>query len=224
MMAEKQTYPMISEKNWWELRNQFKKTIPTSVNPSYVKSLLGFNSDESAKTNIITPLRQLGIIDDEGKPTDLAKEWRSDDKYANACKTMLDAIYPQELKDLFPEESIDAGKVKTWFMDTAAIGDSAASKVTKIYVLLRSAKVKQDSEKKSSSTRKTVQNKTSRAKTNTSENAVSEKREAPADSMDGNQTTPALHIDIQVHIAPDASAEQIDKIFESMAKHLYGRK
>lgn len=33
---------------------------------------------------------------------------------------------------------------------------------------------------------------------------------------------PALHIDIQIHISPESSAQQIDKIFESMAKHLYG--
>ena len=33
---------------------------------------------------------------------------------------------------------------------------------------------------------------------------------------------PALHIDIQVHIDPTSSAELIDNIFASMAKHLYG--
>ena len=35
---------------------------------------------------------------------------------------------------------------------------------------------------------------------------------------------PALHIDIQVHIDATASPEQIDFIFASMAKHLYGLK
>lgn len=34
---------------------------------------------------------------------------------------------------------------------------------------------------------------------------------------------PALHVDIQVHIDASASAEQIEQIFASMAKHLYGR-
>ena len=33
---------------------------------------------------------------------------------------------------------------------------------------------------------------------------------------------PALHVDIQVHIDPTSSSEQIDQIFASMAKHLYG--
>jgi hypothetical protein len=35
---------------------------------------------------------------------------------------------------------------------------------------------------------------------------------------------PTLHIDIQVHISPEASAEQIEHVFASMAKHLYGAK
>ena len=35
---------------------------------------------------------------------------------------------------------------------------------------------------------------------------------------------PALHIDIQIHIDPTSSAELIDTIFASMAKHLYGIK
>ena len=34
---------------------------------------------------------------------------------------------------------------------------------------------------------------------------------------------PALHIDIQIHIDSSASAEQIDRIFASMARHLYRR-
>jgi hypothetical protein len=40
----------------------------------------------------------------------------------------------------------------------------------------------------------------------------------------GGQGTPEVHIDIQIHISAESTAEQIDRIFESMAKHLYGRK
>lgn len=34
---------------------------------------------------------------------------------------------------------------------------------------------------------------------------------------------PELHVDIQIHIDSAANPEQIDQIFESMARHLYGR-
>ena len=33
---------------------------------------------------------------------------------------------------------------------------------------------------------------------------------------------PNLHIDLQIHISPDSTPEQIECIFSSMAKHLYG--
>lgn len=222
-MAEKQTYPMISEKNWWNLRNQFKKTIPANVNPSYVKSLLGFNSDDSARNNIIIPLKQVGLIDEDGKPTALAIEWRSDDKYSSACKTMLDSLYPRELTDLFPDDEVDIAKVKSWFMDTASIGQSAAGKVANTFILIHSAKIRQPSEKASASPKKVAKPAKEKPFKNIV-NTVPVTANNTSVKYDSTHATPSLHIDIQVHISPDASADQIDKIFESMAKHLYGRK
>jgi hypothetical protein len=35
---------------------------------------------------------------------------------------------------------------------------------------------------------------------------------------------PSVHIDVQIHISPEANADQIEQIFKSMAKHLYGAK
>ena len=34
---------------------------------------------------------------------------------------------------------------------------------------------------------------------------------------------PSIHIDLEIHISPESTLEQIDKVFESIAKHLYGR-
>ena len=39
-----------------------------------------------------------------------------------------------------------------------------------------------------------------------------------------NNNGPNLHIDLQIHISPDSTPEQIEAIFESMEKHLYGVK
>lgn len=46
--------------------------------------------------------------------------------------------------------------------------------------------------------------------------------QGPAASAPRAAEGPTLHIDIQVHISPEASADQIDQVFASMAKHLYG--
>jgi hypothetical protein len=36
-----------------------------------------------------------------------------------------------------------------------------------------------------------------------------------------NKVSPSVHIDVQIHISPEATADQIDQIFSSMSKHLY---
>jgi hypothetical protein len=47
-------------------------------------------------------------------------------------------------------------------------------------------------------------------------------RGAPdVESSRGSGTGPNVHLDIQIHIPAEATAEQIDQIFESMARHLY---
>ena len=37
------------------------------------------------------------------------------------------------------------------------------------------------------------------------------------------QALPGININLQVHISADATADQIDQIFASMAKHIYQR-
>lgn len=135
-MADKQIYPMISEKSWWQLRNQFKKTIPSVVNVSYLKSLLSLNSDQSAR-NILAPLRQMGIIDADGKPQPRATDWRSDAKYPDVCSAIIAEIYPQELLDLFPDTQVDNATAKSWFMDTCSLGDNAAGKITSTFSIVK---------------------------------------------------------------------------------------
>lgn len=59
------------------------------------------------------------------------------------------------------------------------------------------------------------------------EESINEQKSSRPDvasqKSDQNGTIPSVHIDIQIHIPPDASTDQIDQIFASMAKHLYGR-
>ncbi len=83
-MATAATYPKISRKLWWLLRERFKKTIPTVVTPTLVNSLAPM-ADASARSNVISPLRELGLLDEDNKPTEWATRWRHDDDYAAVC-------------------------------------------------------------------------------------------------------------------------------------------
>lgn len=57
-MAEdknKASYPMIPESNWWSMRNQFSKTLPSAVSVNYLKTLLALATDQAAR-NILSLL------------------------------------------------------------------------------------------------------------------------------------------------------------------------
>lgn len=107
-MAEQNTgYPMISEKNWWTIREKFKASLPSTVTANYIKTLLTMSNDNSANSNVINPLKRIGIIDDDNKPTSLANDWRLDDKYKSTCDVIVKTVYSSELLDLFPNSDVD---------------------------------------------------------------------------------------------------------------------
>lgn len=94
-MADSNSYPMISEKNWWTIREKFKASLPAIATPNYVKTLLTLSSDSSANSNVITPMRRIGLLDEENKPTALANDWRLDNKYKEVCSSIIKMSTPQ---------------------------------------------------------------------------------------------------------------------------------
>lgn len=119
-------FPNIAVKNWLNLRTQFKKTIPGTISSNYLASVLGM-SEPSAKANITPSLRQIGLIDKEGKTNqELAKKLRDDALYPRFCKEVLDTIYPQELRDAFSDKDSNKEQIKKWFMNHTGVGDAAA--------------------------------------------------------------------------------------------------
>lgn len=59
-MADSNSYPMISEKNWWTIREKFKASLPAIATPNYVKTLLTLSSDSSANSNVLLRCVELG--------------------------------------------------------------------------------------------------------------------------------------------------------------------
>lgn len=221
MAEQNNSYPMISEKNWWTIRDKFKSTVPSVVSPNYVKTLLTMSSDNSANSNVISPLKRLGLIDDENKPTALAYDWRLDNKYADICKTLVSNVYPTELLDLFPDTDIDRTTARNWFMGQG-VGQGAADKMVALFILLKSGEIKDKkptTKKTTTPTKpKNVQDKSNTNKASTPVSRIDVTQEDKASSVN----RPNLHIDLQIHISPDSTPEQIEAIFASMAKHLYG--
>lgn len=224
MAKEDTSYPKIPEANWWKLRNLFKNKVPAAVTASYLATALSM-AETSAKANLIAPFKKIGIIEDDGKPTDLAYDWRDDNKYADVCKKLIDKYYPREIKDLFHSADADFQQLTNWFMSNARCGEPAAKMFARFYVLLLKADPSGGdaiNNKKENKSSKQVKPKKKEKKKDIIDESQQPSPAAsppmPTPNYIGN--TPELHINIQLHISPESSAEQIDKIFESMAKHL----
>lgn len=224
MAATAVTYPKISKKSWFLVRDRLKKSLPSAITPTLVISL-SHMEEGSARSNVINPLRELGLIDDKYKPTNLAERWRHDEDYAAVCHEIRSTIYPQELIEAFPDaDSSKKGSIKNWFMKMGQVGEPAAKMYADTYILLSQADLTKLEEKPAikASSRKPI----TQARTVKPASAAVQERDKdvspphPQSEQGTHRRLPAIHIDVQVHISPDTSPEQIDRIFESMAKHL----
>ena len=220
--GDKRTFPRLPAKNWWSLRDRFKQTMPSKVDADYLQSVLGLTSAASAG-NLIGPLRTLGLIDDKGRPTDRALAWRDDESYKQVCDEMLTDVYPDTLCSAFPNPSEDSGGVRNWFSRNTGAGQTATSGMASLYALISAGDPMAGrinasttaSPKKKVATKKAVRKPKSDEPGGTEGGSKSDRQ---------GRTEPELNINVQIHISSDATADQIDQIFRSMAQHLYGDK
>lgn len=225
MPDEKQSFPSIPVTQWWKLRGKFKQSIPTTVTPGYVAAALDMK-EISAKANIVPALVSFGIIDENGKPKDRAIRWRDDKEYASVCEEIRKEIYPKELLEALPPPTPDRASVERWFASRTGSGKVAVSKMATPYLLLceaDSSKAQEASKRMPSSPKKKKNSLPKARASDTSKLGASSQVALGARETVSPQVTPSIHIDIQVHISPDATGDQIDDIFASMAKHLYKR-
>jgi hypothetical protein len=199
------------------------------VTPSYLQTVLGVQ--EGHARNLIPMLKAIGLIGEDDRPTALANEWRTDEGYRDACARILEMVYPAELRDAVPPDESDRQAAKRWFMRGTGVGEVAAARMASFYTLLSQAdpqgeltlrsrpsddsgnvSTKAGRKRAISDAQQKIARTVSRANDGSPAVAVAETRPSAG---------PSVHIDVQIHIPSDATAEQIDAIFASMAKHLY---
>lgn len=213
------TYPVFSGANWWKLRNKFKTAFPKgAITEEYLASVLGMQIASVKNNGILSNLRTLGLLDDENKCTDLANRWRLDDTYISACEEMRNHVYPSELIDI----GTDRGAVTSWFMNKSGAGESQAGKLTSLYLLVSNPEIKEPITKTKSTPKAPVDKPPKAPKVIEKSSSPESKNEIKVGNG-GTIPTPSMNINLQIHISAEASPEQIDQIFASMAKHLYGR-
>ena len=221
-MAEgkKDVYPQMSTRWWWDLRRQFRRSLPSSITDSYLASVLNIKTS-SAKSVAIPSFKLLGIMNQDGTINDdRARAWRDDGQYPQICQAIVRELYPQELLDAFPEPSEDDRRsIEQWFARQTGVGDRAARAMTTFYLMLSEADPVKAPEP--------MKGKAERPKAKPMREPkvpIVEKPETIETKIKGGAeeelSIPSININIEVHISSDADTTQIDQIFASMAKHL----
>ena len=216
-MAERKTvYPMLPVNHWWALRDKFKQSIPGTVTANYLATVLNMK-EVSARAKVLPFIQQLGITDDEGKTLDRAREWRDDTMYPDVCATMVKEVYPPELLEAVPDPVSDRAAAERWFSNSTGAGVTAVKRMTLFFSVLIDANPEH---KPGSNSPGEKMASTSRPKKKAAADATEGKTQQ-GEEQQGGDDAPSVHINLQIHVSSDATPDQIDKIFESMATHIY---
>jgi len=154
MRKEKpKSFPMLPVGHWWTLREKFKQSIPGVVTDNYLATTLNTKT-KSARVNVLPYLKDIGLIDEEGKILDLAKAWRDDDQYAEVCQEIRKKIYPEELIAAVPNPPEDRSTVERWFANNTGAGSNAVKRMAAIYVVISEADISKKPEKRAKKEKK----------------------------------------------------------------------
>lgn len=226
----------MSANQWWGIRNRLKKSVPGTVTLDWIMGAL--DTTQKGAGNVLPQLRLLGLIDANNKPTDLIHDFRDDASYAEATKQILGSSYPSQLLESYDDPEADPSRVASWFGRNAKTGERASQNQAKLYLLILSGKLP-DPDGVIAKPKPAVRpaKKPNSTKAAPAEAAPALGLATPAAVHAGGGTRvnaveaatpayavgPSIHIDLQVHVSADAGDAQIESIFKSMAKHLYGK-
>lgn len=178
--------------------------VPSKATVQWLKTV-GFTSSNDA--SLLGVLKYIGFTDASGVPTSTWSQYRG----ANHRKVLGDAIQ-QGYADLFavyPDANQRSQTDLEHVFSTSSIGG-------------RQVIGKTVSTFKSLSEQAEFTPVREQTDLHMSSGPLHTPAASPPATLARGGGGPALHIDVQIHISPEASADQIDQIFASMAKHLYG--
>jgi hypothetical protein len=211
-MAEekKNSFTVMPNAHWWGLRKKFQQSLPGVVTDNYLASVLDMKL-ASARANVLPALKVAKIIDQDGKTLERAKQWRDDDQYAKVCEEIRSDIYPRELLDAIPDPLANRQPAERWFANHTGAGTVAVGKMVSFYSLLSQAdpaKVQERSKPAKATKPDSRENARAKAPRNAVSNGQAMRGAVQNSQQEGQKSeTPELHINLQIHISSDSSAD-----------------
>lgn len=219
MTDGKYKFPQIPATVWWGLKEKFLQKVPAKVDETYIAAQLGVQP--TAARAYLSELKSIGLLDNDGKPAPIAKKWRMDATYREACDELLKQAYPIDLLEFSHPSQGERDKVVDWIMHAADLGSGSAKNKAATYFMIGAANIPDGSvapkaKAASKTPKKSATSNSSGPKTvksNTNGNgSESELQAAPM----------PLNVNVQIHISADATTDQIESIFQNMNKYLRG--
>ncbi|MEJ6389669.1 DUF5343 domain-containing protein [Gymnodinialimonas ulvae] len=213
-------FPQIPATVWWGIRDLLQRSPSAKYDDSMLAAKLGVQA--VAARQYIAELTRVGILDEEGKATELGNRWRLDEKYSDAVDEILSGAYPESLTTIASAGEADRQTVVNWFMNQG-LGQGSAKNKAATYLLISSrepnsggAPTKRAATKnEKSSTDPAKEGKPPKTRTRAQVNPP-----VPPASKQAPDAMP-LNVNVQIHISADASSDQIESIFKSMRQYLY---
>jgi len=184
--------------------------IPQKATVQWLKTI-GFKS--SNDTTLLGVLKTVGLVDSSGVPTSVWSSYRG----AHHRKVLGNAIRTgyAELFAVYPDAWQRANsEIEHVFSTSSSAGKQVIAKTVATFKALCECGEFGALDEQSTPT----------VHTGPLHAPVSQPSASLPPEVPRGTQIPSVHIDIQIHISPEASADQIDQIFKSMSKHLYGAK
>lgn len=170
--------------------------IPSKASIQWLKSLSFTSSNDSS---LITILKFINFADSSGIPTDYWRKYRGS-QYKIVLGDAIQVAY-KDLFNLYPDAYKKSDQeLSSYFSTNTGGGKQVIGKMV--------------------STFKTLCENASFKESGLQESQVDLTKKSEQKLVTPESRSPSIHFDIQIHISPDVTNDQIDKIFESMSKHL----
>lgn len=136
----KERFPQMTESAYTKVREAFRRALPGKVTQTWVMTNVeGYKAEPSARS-LMAYLRQFGLIDENGAPTDVANQWRLDETYAASCEVLLLNAYPADMVEAV-SGAVPSSEVLIRLFMNHGFGLGSAKNLSRIFRLIASKEV-----------------------------------------------------------------------------------
>lgn len=217
-MADKPGFPQIPGRVWWGVRDLISNRPKMKFDDSNLAATL--NVQPVAARQYLAELKRIGLLDEQGIPTELGERWRHDEGYEDVVSAILASAYPDGLVSIAPPGGADRTAVERWFQHSG-LGAGTAKNKAGTYLMIANDRPGEVKVRASTPRPEKPAQASQVAKSPPAKRADTAAAKGVSPQRDTRSSSFPLNLNVQIHISADASTDQIEMIFAAMKKYLH---